>query len=156
MSYQTQPAVVITQSPRIRNENAQSIGGLSGGTKDLLMTGAALAAGAFGGYFLLDYLFKNNILDKINELIPGGDSTVPAEGDDEGTESNIAYTLPYDRTTRINSYGNTGISAYRGQKVLPRLPTSTTTDEVEINFADIDDDPGFNQIFTDNEVYEVV
>ena len=155
MSYQApinEPSTITVRSQRIRNENSQSLG-MSAGMKDVLITGVALGAGALGAYFLADYINKNNILDKImgqvGDIIPAG--TEPAEEDDE-KEANIAYTQPiFDRTTRVNSYGNTGVSAYRGKKVAPRL---STTDEVEIN-SDMAD-PGWNQIFTEDAVYEVV
>lgn len=139
---------------RIKHENSQSRGGISGGMKDMLITGAALGVGAISGYFILDYIFKSNVFGQIvADDMPASsiEPAVPAEA-----ESNIAHTLPYDRTTRINSYGNTGISAYRGKKVVPRLPVvASSTDIFEIDSGD-DEVPGFNQVSTDDEVIEVI
>lgn len=153
MSYQSEEPLYVMRPQRIRHENSQSIGGVGGlgrGMKDILITGAAIGIGAIGGYYILDYIFKNLSPNGNIELAQDNDNDTQA--DVAQVQSNIAYTQPvFDRTTRVNSYGNTGVSAYRGRVAIPRL---STTDEFEIN-SDFED-PGFNQVFTDNEVIEVL
>lgn len=139
---------------RIKHENAQSRGGgMSAGMKDMLITGAALGVGAIGGYYILDYIFKSNVFNGTSAPEPDVNTDTQADIA-RVAQANIVHTLPYDRTTRINSYGNTGISAYRGRKVIPRLPIATSTDIFEIDSGD--EIPGFNQVFTEEEVIEVI
>ena len=154
MSLQTQPAIVVSSAPRVRNENAQPIGGLGSGTKELLFTLGAIGVGAIGGYFIVDYIMKQKLLENLGDILPG--SSTPAEEEkEEDKETKLAYIQPFDRYTRVSSHGaGEFASAYRGKKLPERLPVVDDIDSDEFEYEG--DDVGFNQVFTQDRVYEVV
>ena len=154
-----QPTVVVAQGSRVRNEGGSQPFFSKKGGGDILFSVGSLAIGGIAGYFLADYAVKNDLINKflgkigLNEkpkdTKPAGD--VNTGDDDDEEAANLAYITPlwpevtdtddtFDRTTRHT----TGKVAYPAK----RLFTKYYDPDVIENAGE------FNQVVTDNNVYE--
>lgn len=151
-----QPTVVV--GSRVRNENASP---LKGGLSNILFSVGSIGIGAVAGYFIADYIAKNDLANKLLKKVglePGTADTKPAgdvnTGDDDNEAANLAYITPlwpevtdtgdtFDRITR-HTTGMAGKVAYPAK----RLFTKYYDPLISENAGE------FNQIATDNEIYE--
>jgi hypothetical protein len=151
------PSVVVS---RTRNARSEPLG--IKGSGDALWTAGIIAGGAVGGYFLTDYIIKNNILDDI--LAKLGLSTTgpePAPQPEPETtektkteESKQAYIMTplgpeligemIDRDSRQNS---AYLAAKKRQFNEPDIYVDEGLDVHNTNEGD------FNQIVTDDDVF---
>lgn len=150
-----QPTVVV--GSRVRNEGAMP---LKRGFTDMLFSVGSIGVGAVAGYFIADYLAKNDTINKLLKKVglEPGNATVPADkngdDDDDKESANLAYISPlwpevtdtantFDRTTR-HTTGMAGKYAYPARRLFTKYYDQPVTENAG----------EFNQIVTDDEVYE--
>lgn len=162
-------ATYVLRPVRIKHENSEPRSGGGSGTKDLIFGIGALAVGAIGAYYVTDYIVKSKVLDSIFAGLPEANGDIvddkddvedkEEEEDEEEKKANVAQITPlfgyeyanpraeFDRTTRVNSYA----ARKFGEKEKSVVIEGGV--EVPVDASDVLTEGQFNQIVTDDAVY---